>query len=96
MDNEDLRWQCCTCGYPTTEKEVKYIPSGDMYCDECYQEWLEDNPADEEVSVMTENEKLKSLMGECLAYRKYGQEVNPVRVEEMLKEAFTAGKETRV
>ena len=39
---------------------------------------------------------MKNLKDECLAYRKYGQNVHPLRVEEMIDEAFRSGYERAI
>ena len=40
---------------------------------------------------MTKNKAKQELYGECLAYVIFGQEINPNRVEDMIKESFKAG-----
>jgi len=40
-----------------------------------------------------ENKVKQELMGECLAYIKFGQEIHPTHVEDMVKKAFKAGYE---
>lgn len=40
-----------------------------------------------------DNEKFKALKGEALAYIVHGNSMNPIRVEQMLNEAFKAGQQ---
>lgn len=40
--------------------------------------------------------KKEELLQECLAYTKYGQDIHPVRVQEMVKDAFKDGYERAI
>lgn len=42
------------------------------------------------------NEIKDSLLNECLAFQKFGQEINPVHVKEMIEKAFKAGYEQAI
>jgi hypothetical protein len=44
------------------------------------------------VNDLEENKAMKSLFDECLAYIKYGQDINPIHVKDMLRKAYEAGK----
>ena len=45
---------------------------------------------------MKQNKVKEDLLNECLAYMKFGQEINPVYVQSMIKKAFKAGYEQAI
>jgi hypothetical protein len=45
---------------------------------------------------MKENKVKKQLLDECLAYRVYGQDINPIHAENMIKRAYKAGYEQAI
>lgn len=42
---------------------------------------------------MNQNKEMELLFDECLAYTKFGQEISPSHVKDMLKRAYRAGVE---
>jgi len=42
---------------------------------------------------MDKNKVKQELFGECLAYIKFGQDIHPNRVEDMIEESFKEGYE---
>ena len=45
---------------------------------------------------MDKNKVKQELMGECLAYIKFGQEIHPTHVKDMIEESFKAGYEEAI
>jgi len=45
---------------------------------------------------MEQNKVKQDLLNECLAYIKFGQDINPVHVQDMVKKAFKAGYEQAI